>query len=262
MRPKSKPLAEQVIIVAGAGSALGQAVARRAAEAGAAVLLTSPDEPLVRRVTEEINAGGGRAHAVVADASDANAVARVARAAIARFGGFDSWIHAGGEDRAAVNGAYEAATQSRAAGGPGAVIHLAAKALPAETRRILRRAGVFLTHVALPAGELKDVEIAAASALHAIVNPVRRMAIGQNGKLTLYSQARRRRGVLAGVGLLAVAGAAVWIGRGKLAALARPPLVRAVRPLALRAVRRRPLQAAKLALRHPRQALRIASALR
>ncbi len=96
MRAKFKPLAEQIVVVTGATSGPGLAVVRKAAEAGASLLLTSPDEAAVRKLAEEINAAGGRAHAVAADLSDPEACARVARATIARFGGFDTWISAGG----------------------------------------------------------------------------------------------------------------------------------------------------------------------
>src|SRR6185369_8983946 len=115
MRPKFKPLAEQVIVVTGASSGAGLAVAKKAAEAGAALLLTSADEPAVRKLAEDINALGGRAHAVVADLSDPEACGRVARAAIARFGGFDTWISTGGDEAACAKSAREAAAQLKAA---------------------------------------------------------------------------------------------------------------------------------------------------
>jgi NADP-dependent 3-hydroxy acid dehydrogenase YdfG len=61
MGARLKPLAQQVIVVTEATSGLGLAVARRAADAGAALLLTSADEHAVRRLAEEFNAiGGGR----------------------------------------------------------------------------------------------------------------------------------------------------------------------------------------------------------
>jgi hypothetical protein len=68
-----------------------------------------------------------------------------------------------------------------------------------------------------------------------------------------------------GVGLLALAGAAVWFGRGRIgkaAAAVRPHVARAVRPSLLSVVKRRPVQAVKLVAKHPRASLKLAKALR
>jgi len=67
------------------------------------------------------------------------------------------------------------------------------------------------------------------------------------------------------VGLLAVGGAALWFGRGRIghaAAAARPKVARAVRPVLTGVVKRRPLQVARLVVKHPGPALRLAKALR
>jgi hypothetical protein len=71
--------------------------------------------------------------------------------------------------------------------------------------------------------------------------------------------------VLVGVGLLAVAGAALWFGRGRIAGAAaavRPKMARAVRPALIGMVKRRPVQAARLVAKHPKPALRLARILR
>jgi len=90
--------------------------------------------------------------------------------------------------------------------------------------------------------------------------------VASHGKrLTVATEAKKHPGLLAGLGVLALAGAALWFGRGKIAqaaAAARPKVARAVRPVVAGAVRRRPLQAAKLAAKHPKQALKLAKALR
>jgi NAD(P)-dependent dehydrogenase (short-subunit alcohol dehydrogenase family) len=96
MRAKLKPLDQQVIVITGASSGIGLATARRAAEAGAAVVLAARNEAALREVCEAINAEGGRALTVVADVGDPEDVARIARAAIARFGGFDTWVNDAG----------------------------------------------------------------------------------------------------------------------------------------------------------------------
>lgn len=96
MRAKLKPLDQQVIVITGASSGIGLATARKAAGAGAAVVLAARNEDALRKVCEEINAEGGRAHAVTADVGDREDVARITRAAIARFGGFDTWVNDAG----------------------------------------------------------------------------------------------------------------------------------------------------------------------
>lgn len=96
MSAKLKPLAEQVIVITGASSGIGLATARKAAKAGAAVVLASRNEDALKAIAEEINAAGGRAHAVAGDVGDAADVETIARAAIARFGGFDTWINDAG----------------------------------------------------------------------------------------------------------------------------------------------------------------------
>jgi short-subunit dehydrogenase len=96
MRPKLKPLDQQVVVVTGASSGIGLATARALAKAGAAVVLVARNEDALREACAEIEAGGGQAHAVTADVGDAEDMARVTRAAIARFGGFDTWVNDAG----------------------------------------------------------------------------------------------------------------------------------------------------------------------
>ena len=263
MRARFKPLAEQIIVVTGATSGLGLAVVRKAAEAGASLLLTSADEPAVRKLAEEINAAGGRAHAVAAELSDPDACARVARATIARFGGFDTWISTGGGDQACSNGVREAAAQLRAGSRPGVLVHMSDAPLEREVRRGVKTYGraINLTHIGLPRG-LKTFDTAAAAALYAATNPVGRMEVSAQGKLSAFTHARKHPGMLVGVGVLALAGVALWAGRRQIAAVARPQIGRALRPVLIEAARRRPLQAAQLAMRHPRQALKLVTSLR
>jgi NAD(P)-dependent dehydrogenase (short-subunit alcohol dehydrogenase family) len=60
----------KVIIVTGAGSGIGRAIARRVAEEGAVAVCADIDAGAVERVAQEIGADGGSAQAVVCDVSD------------------------------------------------------------------------------------------------------------------------------------------------------------------------------------------------
>ena len=145
MRARLKPLSDQVMVITGASSGIGLALARKAARAGAAVVLNARDEATLRRICDDINAEGGRAHPAPGDVGVAQDVARVARAAIARFGGFDTWVNNAAvgiygelvdippEDHermfrtnyfGVVNGSVEAARHFQARGGSGAIINV------------------------------------------------------------------------------------------------------------------------------------------
>lgn len=145
MAVKLKPLAEQVIVITGASSGIGLATARKAAQAGAAVVLASRNEEVLRAVCKEINDAGGRAHPVSGDVGSPEDVEKIARAAIARFERFDTWINDAGvglygelmqtpavdHERlfrtnyfGVVNGSLEAVKHFRKRGGPGAIINL------------------------------------------------------------------------------------------------------------------------------------------
>ena len=96
MAVKLKPLADQVVVITGASSGIGLATARKAAKAGAAVVLAARNGEALRAICEDINAQGGRAHAVVADVGAPQDVEKIARAAIARFDRFDTWVNDAG----------------------------------------------------------------------------------------------------------------------------------------------------------------------
>ncbi|MBB4659406.1 SDR family oxidoreductase [Parvularcula dongshanensis] len=91
-----KPLKEQVIVVTGASSGIGLATAQMAAEKGARVVMAARSGDDLERFASEIEAAGGQALAVPTDVSDAAAVEALARAAIARFGGIDTWVNDAG----------------------------------------------------------------------------------------------------------------------------------------------------------------------
>jgi NAD(P)-dependent dehydrogenase (short-subunit alcohol dehydrogenase family) len=88
-----KPLRRQVIVITGASSGIGLTTARMAAKAGAGVLLASRNEEALRRITAELQAGGAQVGYVAADVSRREDHEHIARTAIERFGGFDSWVN-------------------------------------------------------------------------------------------------------------------------------------------------------------------------
>jgi len=71
-------LTGKVCVVTGAGSGIGEATAHLFAAAGAAVAVLDRNGDAAARVADVINAGGGRAIAVAADVSSADAVALAA----------------------------------------------------------------------------------------------------------------------------------------------------------------------------------------
>ncbi|MCB2379429.1 SDR family oxidoreductase [Hymenobacter sp. BT635] len=96
MTPKLKKLSQQVVVITGASSGIGLVTARMAAEKGAKLVLAARSENALRQLCDEINQGGGQATYVVADVSSQDDVKRIAQAAQATYGGFDTWINDAG----------------------------------------------------------------------------------------------------------------------------------------------------------------------
>jgi NAD(P)-dependent dehydrogenase (short-subunit alcohol dehydrogenase family) len=95
-RGQLKPLAQQIIVITGASSGIGLCTARMAANRGARLVLNSRNEAALRQLADEINGQGGEAMYQVADVADEAALRVVADLAIARFGGFDTWVNNAG----------------------------------------------------------------------------------------------------------------------------------------------------------------------
>ncbi|MFQ1002108.1 SDR family oxidoreductase [Modestobacter sp. SSW1-42] len=140
-----RPLDQQVVVITGASSGIGLVTARRAAQRGAAVVVAARNAEALDQLAEEIRAAGGRALPVVADVGRQEDVARIAAAALAEFGRFDTWVNNAGvsifgeipqvsiEDMhrvfdtvywGVVYGCLQAVEHYRARGGAGAIVNV------------------------------------------------------------------------------------------------------------------------------------------
>lgn len=82
MKMNLKPLRDQVIVVTGAGSGIGAATAKMAADRGAKVVLVGRQEDTLMRLVEEIVHAGGSAISVPADVGVQDDHARILERAI------------------------------------------------------------------------------------------------------------------------------------------------------------------------------------
>ncbi|MGE5526818.1 MAG: SDR family oxidoreductase, partial [Rhodospirillaceae bacterium] len=96
MALKLKPLREQTMVITGASSGIGLTTARRAAREGARLVLASRNGEALQELVNELNSEGCPAFYVIADVAHPQEVENIARAAIERFGGFDTWVNNAG----------------------------------------------------------------------------------------------------------------------------------------------------------------------
>jgi 3-oxoacyl-[acyl-carrier protein] reductase len=95
----SPPLAGKRIVVTGASSGIGRAIAEAAAGAGADVLVTfRANRDAIEQVVAAIEARGQRGMAVQADVASEQDLERVVRQVRASFGGADGWVNNAGAD--------------------------------------------------------------------------------------------------------------------------------------------------------------------
>src|SRR5437868_12899995 len=89
---RKKPLHKQVVVVTGASSGLGRAIARLAGERGAKVVVTARNAQALDNAVAEIEAAGSEALAVPGDVATQDDVARVVEQAVDRFGRIDTYV--------------------------------------------------------------------------------------------------------------------------------------------------------------------------
>jgi NAD(P)-dependent dehydrogenase (short-subunit alcohol dehydrogenase family) len=86
----------QAAIVTGASSGIGRAVALKLAADGQGILAVGRARDALDRVCQEITEAGGRAEALVADVTTADAPSTIVDGALGHFGGIDVLVNAAG----------------------------------------------------------------------------------------------------------------------------------------------------------------------
>jgi len=89
---RKKPIHEQVMVVTGASSGVGRAVARMAGERGAKVVVGARGEDGLNAAVEEIERAGSEALAVAGDVTEREYSEELVRAAVERFGRIDTFV--------------------------------------------------------------------------------------------------------------------------------------------------------------------------
>ncbi|HEX8384525.1 MAG TPA: SDR family NAD(P)-dependent oxidoreductase [Sphingomonas sp.] len=92
-RSDTARIAGRTYVITGASSGFGRGAAVRAGRLGANVVLAARRAELLEEVAAEIRTAGGQALVVPTDMADADAVERLAGAAVARFGRIDVWVN-------------------------------------------------------------------------------------------------------------------------------------------------------------------------
>jgi NAD(P)-dependent dehydrogenase (short-subunit alcohol dehydrogenase family) len=89
---RKKPLSEQVVVVTGASTGLGRAIARGAGERSAKVVVTARNAEALDNAVREVEAFGSEALAVPADHAVQDEVGQVVEQAVDRFGRIDTYV--------------------------------------------------------------------------------------------------------------------------------------------------------------------------
>lgn len=91
-----KSLSQQVVVLTGGTSGIGLVTARLLARRGASLFLIARNEEALQIVCDQIRADGGQAGYAVADVADKAGLEDAANAAVALFGGIDTWVNDAG----------------------------------------------------------------------------------------------------------------------------------------------------------------------
>lgn len=86
-------LTGKVALVTGGGQGIGEGIALRLAEAGAAVVVTDIRGEMVKKTAETINANGGKATGLVSDVSNVTDTQRAVDTAVATYGRLDILVN-------------------------------------------------------------------------------------------------------------------------------------------------------------------------
>jgi NAD(P)-dependent dehydrogenase (short-subunit alcohol dehydrogenase family) len=89
---RKKPLNEQVVVITGASSGLGRAIARGAAGKGAKVVLAARNEEALANAVREAEQAGSEGLAVPTDVTDLAQVRNLVERAVERFGRIDTFV--------------------------------------------------------------------------------------------------------------------------------------------------------------------------
>lgn len=87
---------DQVVVITGASSGIGEATARRLARAGARIVAVARRKERLDALVSDIQAAGGEATAVVADVTNLEDMQRVAQAAKQTYDRLDAWVNNAG----------------------------------------------------------------------------------------------------------------------------------------------------------------------
>jgi len=164
----------KVALITGATSGIGGASARRFAREGAAVALTGIDPAGGARVVAEIEAAGGRAIYVDADAQQPDQIERSVRAAVDAFGAVNIFFSNAGIGTIYVGGTVESIDEER--------WHKAIEINLTASYRYCK----LLVPVMRRAGGGSIIFTSSSSALHGTLNrPTHAYAAGKGGLLSL-----------------------------------------------------------------------------